>query len=86
MEMLGMHSEEFRQKTVKMANELQELDMKVGQIEHDNDHIRDDVKDASDLLGKLSQQSEDLAEQVQKLDGQVVDCSGYEKKLKLYHS
>lgn len=86
MEMLGMHSEEFRQKTVKMADQVQDLDMKVDQIEHDNDHLRDDLKSASETLGKLSQQCVDLNEQVQKLDGQVVDCSGFEKKQKLFSS
>lgn len=85
MEMLGMHSEEFRQKTVKMANELQELDMKVGQIEHENDHINGDIKEASDIIGKLGQSTENLLERVQKLEEQVVDCSSFEKKLKFFH-
>lgn len=44
MEMLGMHGEEYAQKNERVSSMLQRLDMKMNQVEHQNDRVEREIK------------------------------------------
>lgn len=58
--MLGMHSEEFNTKTNKIKGNLQDIELKLNQIEYEKDHINMDIKDMSTNVAKLTEMVRDL--------------------------
>lgn len=67
LEILAMHDEEFRQRAAAMSKLLTELEMKVAQVDLDNDHIKDNLQDAANGSGKVQLTLDALDEQVQEL-------------------
>ena len=61
MSMLAMHSEEFNTKTGKQKHKVEDLDLKVNQIEYEKDHINMDIKELTDNVAKLTQLTRDLS-------------------------